>query len=209
MIGQEKVQKLKQLKEECLQCTKCGICATKADGKYDRHIFGVGNVNANILICAQNGGRTELLGKKPLIGKSGALTNKVIEFIGLTRSDVYITNIVKGYTDGNRTPSNEEANKCLIFLKRELSIIQPKLIITFGGVSLRSLVGCPISVTSAQNKFTTTNARIGNYVIYPMLHPSATFRKAEFKNDFEEGRDKLKEIVEGDFKKVDEYLQMS
>ena len=83
MVGQERVTALKQLKKECFKCTRCGICKTQVivEGQsFNRHIFGVGNVNAQLMIVGQNGGYTELLKGIPLVGPSGKITDKVLSF---------------------------------------------------------------------------------------------------------------------------------
>lgn len=210
MIGKEKIEALKKLKEECLNCVGrkgCSICSTKAlarDGEYyDRHVFGVGNVNADIMLCAQNPGHTELLQGKPLVGPSGKKTNEILNFIGLERKEVYITNIVKGYTDGNDTPVRDEISACMTFLRKELDIIKPKLIVTFGKPSIEGLTDIQVPITTRCNEFFTTSGRIGNYVIFPMIHPSP--KNAGRKYLLDEGMEKLKIIIKNNFKEVEEY----
>lgn len=207
MKGQDKIEELRKLKETCLDCEKCEICSTRAlarDGKYyDRHIFGTGNVNADIVVVGQNPGYTELLKSRPLVGPSGKTTDKILEFIGIERKRIYITNIVKGYTDDNRTPAKEEINACMTFLRKELNIIKPKLIVTFGKPSVEGLTDLKVAILTRCNEFFMTSGRIGDYVIFPMIHPSP--RNAGHRDKIKDGMEKLKEIVKNKYIAVEEY----
>jgi uracil-DNA glycosylase len=163
---------LKKLKEETI--------------KLDSNIvFGEGSINSRILFIGEApGAKEEELGR-PFVGRSGKLLDKSLEEIGLSREDVYITNIVKKRPPDNRDPNNKEINTYSPYLKREIEIINPKIIVTLGRFSLNYFIP-EVKISESQGNL----LKLNNLSIFPIFHPAAAMRSSrrmvEFKNSFKE-----------------------
>jgi DNA polymerase len=134
---------LDELKAIALKCTKCEHLARS------RHsvVFGVGNPNAGLMFVGEAPGADEDIQGEPFVGRAGALLTKIIQTMGLQRSDVYIANVLKCRPDmpagafGNRQPTTEEMETCLPYLREQIELIKPKVIVALGGVAMRGLLG--------------------------------------------------------------------
>ncbi|HET8991412.1 MAG TPA: uracil-DNA glycosylase [Candidatus Saccharimonadales bacterium] len=131
-------------------------------------VFGDGNEDAEIVFIGEAPGKNEDLQGKPFVGAAGKFLNEMLESIGLTRQDVYITNIVKYRPPNNRDPLPTEKQAFLPYLENQLEIIQPKLVVTLGRHSMNCfLPELQISVVHGQPK------RYKNRVYLPLFHPAA------------------------------------
>ncbi len=148
---------------------------------------GNGNLNAKIFIVGQAPGKNEDIEKKPFIGRSGKLLTDLLGNIGIKRKEVYITSVVQFYPPDNRIPDKNEINLCLPFLKEQIDIIKPEIIVLLGAVASGALVSVK-TVMSNHGKF------IDN-LYFITLHPAAALRNPEnikiMENDFK----KLKSII--------------
>jgi DNA polymerase len=156
---------LDQLKEEII---KSKICPKLANGA-TQLVFGDGKPNAKVVFIGEAPGKNEDEQGLPFVGAAGKFLNEMLESIGMKRADVYITNIVKYRPPGNRDPLPDEKAVFLPFLKKQLAIINPKLIVTLGRHSMESLLppGLRISQVHGQPK------RYGGQVYLPLFHPAA------------------------------------
>jgi len=130
------------LRKQVEQCPVCNAHHSK-DGKI---VFGVGSVEADIFFCGEAPGADEEVEGEPFVGEAGLLLNKIIQAMGLQREDVYIDNILKwrpvhDKPYGNRPPTIEEMNFCLPYLKAQISIVKPKVIIALGNSAVTGLLG--------------------------------------------------------------------
>lgn len=131
-------------------------------------VLGVGNPDADIVFIGEAPGKNEDLQGEPFVGAAGKFLNEMLEMIGLKRSDIYITNIVKYRPPNNRDPLPEEKAAFLPYLQKQIEIIQPKLIVTLGRHSMDSLLpGLKISHVHGQPK------RYDGQVYLPLFHPAA------------------------------------
>jgi DNA polymerase len=132
-------------------------------------VFGDGNADADIVFVGEAPGQKEDEQGLPFVGAAGQFLNEMLASIGLKRSDVYITNIVKYRPPNNRDPYPEEKLAFLPFLKRQLAVIKPKLIVTLGRHSMQALLpaGHSISQCHGQPK------RYQGQVYLPLFHPAA------------------------------------
>jgi uracil-DNA glycosylase len=131
-------------------------------------VFGEGNPEAEVVFIGEAPGKNEDLQGKPFVGAAGRFLNEMLEMIGLKRSDVYITNIVKYRPPGNRDPLPEEKQVFLQYLESQLEAIQPKLTVTLGRHSLNCfLPDLSISQVHGQPK------RFKGRVFLPLFHPAA------------------------------------
>lgn len=131
-------------------------------------VFGDGSVDADIVFIGEAPGKNEDIQGVPFVGAAGKFLTEMLEMIGLKRSDVYITNIVKYRPPNNRDPLPEEKEAFLPFLKKQIDIIKPKLIVTLGRHSMDCLLpGLKISQVHGQPK------RLDGRVYLPLFHPAA------------------------------------
>lgn len=131
-------------------------------------VFGAGNPDTEIVFIGEAPGKNEDLQGEPFVGAAGKFLNEMLELIGLKRSDIYITNIVKYRPPNNRDPLPEEKLAFLPYLKQQLEIIKPKLIVLLGRHSMDSLLpGLKISQAHGQPK------RLEGQVYMPLFHPAA------------------------------------
>jgi DNA polymerase len=131
-------------------------------------VFGDGPADADLVFIGEAPGKNEDLQGKPFVGAAGKFLNDMLEMIGLTRADIYITNIVKFRPPANRDPLPEEKSAFLPYLESQLEVIQPKLVITLGRHSLNCfLPDLSISKVHGQLK------RFQGRVFLPLFHPAA------------------------------------
>lgn len=131
-------------------------------------VFGDGNVDAQLVFVGEAPGKNEDLQGKPFVGAAGKFLNEMLTTIGLKREDIYITNIVKYRPPNNRDPLPEEKEAFLPYLRRQIEIIKPKLIVTLGRHSMECfLPGLKISQVHGQPK------RLTGQVYLPLFHPAA------------------------------------
>ncbi len=130
------------LQTEVAQCTKCALCETRT-----QTVFGTGNKTADWMIIGEAPGQHEDLQGKPFVGNAGLLLTEMLRSIGLSREQVFITNILKCRPPGNRDPKPDEAESCNDYLQQQLKLIQPKIILAVGRIAAQTLLktGEPLS----------------------------------------------------------------
>jgi DNA polymerase len=142
------IDELKQLAKEVNACRKCVLGTTRTNS-----VPGEGNPNADIVFVGEGPGADEDAQGRPFVGRSGQLLDKIIIAMGLKRSDVYICNIVKCRPPENREPRPEEIISCLPFLKRQLGLIRPKVIVTLGAPATKTLLETNKPIGQLRGKF--------------------------------------------------------
>jgi uracil-DNA glycosylase family 4 len=145
---QDVVAGLKQIADEVRACSKCVLGTTRTNA-----VPGEGNPNAYIVFVGEGPGADEDAQSRPFVGRSGQLLDKIIIGMGLKRSDVFICNIVKCRPPENREPRPEEIISCLPFLKKQLSLIRPKVIVALGAPSARTLLNTNTPIGQLRGKF--------------------------------------------------------
>ena len=125
-------------------CNKCKLCSGRKN-----IVFGVGNENADIMFIGEGPGADEDDQGIPFVGKAGQLMNKAFEGLGLKRDEVYIANIVKCRPPQNRNPEKDEAEACINYLRNQVMIIKPKIIVLLGSVALKNILGEEYGITKA------------------------------------------------------------
>ncbi len=167
-------------------CTRCELHRSRTQG-----VPGDGNPNAEIMFIGEAPGWHEDRQGLPFVGAAGQFLNEMLEMIGLKRSDVFITNIVKSRPPGNRDPLPDEIAACSIYLDEQLEIIRPKVIVTLGRFSMsRWFPGERISRIHGQPR------QFGSYVVVPMYHPAAALHQASLRATVEADMMKLPRIIE-------------
>ncbi|MBR6327678.1 MAG: uracil-DNA glycosylase [Alphaproteobacteria bacterium] len=188
-----KAETLDELRQ--LVCSFDG-CALKLTAKST--VFGDGNKNADVMIIGEAPGADEDRIGLPFVGRSGRLLEKMLAAIGLKREDVYITNVLPWRPPGNRTPTDAEIAVCLPFLKRQIELINPKIILLLGGSAANAVLDNADSISRLRGHF--LDYTLSTTTVIPALasfHPAFLLRnsaqKAKAWTDFLRLFKKLKE----------------
>ncbi len=156
---------------EASTCTACKLASTRT-----QVVFGVGDPAADLMFVGEGPGEQEDVRGEPFVGRAGGLLTQLIEGIGLTRSDVYIANVVKCRPPGNRDPQPDEIAACSPWLDRQLEIVRPKVIVTLGNFATKLLLDTKDGITKLRGQvFPYERAGVVARLI-PTLHPSAVLR---------------------------------
>ena len=153
-------------------CLKCAL----GPGRLN-FVFGEGDPKAGLMFIGEGPGRDEDLQGRPFVGKAGELLDKMIGAIGLSRQEVYIANVVKCRPPDNRTPVPEEAAACLGYLRRQIELIQPKVIVTLGATPLRELVGLKEGITKVRGQWKRIETGGRSIPVMPTFHPAYVLRQ--------------------------------
>jgi DNA polymerase len=164
----ESLSSLEQLIQGCLACPLgCGRI---------RFVFGEGSPGAAMLFIGEGPGREEDLKGRPFVGKAGELLDRMLAAIGLDRSRVYIANVVKCRPPDNRTPTGPEAQRCLPYLRRQIELIRPTVIVTLGATPLRELLGVQAGITRIRGQWQRLDM-LGGIPVMPTFHPAYVLRQ--------------------------------
>ncbi|HEX9997533.1 MAG TPA: uracil-DNA glycosylase [Abditibacterium sp.] len=196
----DKTQLLAEIAAEIRVCPKCRLAETRTLA-----VPGDGLVSSQIMFVGEGPGEQEDLSGHPFVGKSGQLLGRELEKIGISRDDIFITNIVKCRPPQNRVPLTDEIAACSDWLGAQIAIIEPKFIVPVGGPSLQTLVSKNLRITKARSQV----FRKDGILFIPILHPSAALRAPETMKLFLEDLANLKgflsrEIAEDEITDMDE-----
>lgn len=164
-----------ELEESLKGCKKCKLCQNR-----NNIVFGTGNRQAKIMFIGEGPGADEDLQGQPFVGKAGKLMNMAFEILGIKREEVYIANIVKCRPPGNRNPEQDEAMACLDYLRNQVILLKPKIIVLLGSVALKNILGQDYGITSSRGKWIEKR---GIWYM-PTWHPAALLRDESKKVDF-------------------------
>ncbi len=172
-----------QLEEGIKDCKKCKLCHNRTN-----IVLGVGNRNADIMFIGEGPGADEDKEGIPFVGKAGKLMNQALLGLGIKRDDLYIANIVKCRPPANRNPESDEAAACIDYLRSQVLLVKPKIVVLLGSIALKNILGEQYGITAAR----------GNWIekkgikYMPTWHPAALLRdeskKIEFWNDLKKVR---------------------
>jgi len=169
------------------QAQHCHLCELSMGRQ--KVVFGEGDPHADILIVGEGPGAMEDHSGKPFVGRSGELLSKMLKnVLGLSRTEVYITNIVKCRPPDNRTPSPTEAHTCQPYLLKQTELIRPKLIITLGATAYRYLTGDDTGISKVRGSLLSH----GTALLIPTYHPSYLLRNPSAKKEVFEDLLKVK-----------------
>ena len=155
-------------------CTKCGLCQTRT-----HTVFGEGHPDADIFFIGEGPGADEDLQGRPFVGRAGELLTKMIGAMGLTRGDIYIGNVVKCRPPDNRAPAADEAAACWSYLQRQLTIIQPRVIITMGNPATHAILRTTTGITRLRGQWQSlpvTDPALASVKVMPTFHPAYLLR---------------------------------
>ena len=181
-----------ELKAECLTCNKCDLAKTRTN-----LVFGYGNESAEVMFVGEGPGENEDLQGKPFVGRSGKLLDMYLEHIGLDREkNIYIANMVKCRPPLNRDPKAEEQDVCIHWLREQVRLMRPKIIVCLGRVAAQRLICADFRVTKEHGEFFDKNGTL----MMGTFHPAALLRnpnqKGDALSDFLKLKEKIEEVCE-------------
>lgn len=156
-----------ELQNTCDSCTRCGLCQTRHNV-----VFGVGKKDADILFVGEGPGEQEDIKGEPFVGPAGKLLDDMISIIDLDRTNCYIANIVKCRPPQNRDPLDVEQDACIDYLRNQVALIKPKIIVCLGRIAAKRLIREDYRITREHGQWTQKNG-VWMTAIY---HPSALLR---------------------------------
>jgi uracil-DNA glycosylase family 4 len=178
-------QELKKIKKQVTQCTKCELSKTR-----NNSVPGKGNFKSDVIFVGEAPGKNEDMKGEPFIGIAGKKLSIALENAGITRDDVYITNIVKCRPPKNRVPTTNERDTCQNYLKKEIEIIKPKIICILGNTAFNSLLDGKEII-----KFRGKIVRKNNQLYFLTIHPAATIYNQKLINVLKKDIKKLFRVV--------------
>jgi len=167
-------QPLDDLAATAHDCTKCRLAGTRTNV-----VFGVGNPDADLMFIGEAPGRDEDLQGEPFVGRAGQLLTDIIKAMKLTRDQVYIANVIKCRPPENRNPEPDELEACRPFIRRQVELIQPKVIVTLGRFALQSLTEKGYGISSVRGTWLDYNG----VKVMPTYHPAYLLRNPAAKKD--------------------------
>ena len=168
----------------------CRLCKLHTLGRR-QVVFGVGNPNADLMFVGEAPGADEDIQGEPFVGRAGQLLTKIIEAIGLQRSDVYIANVIKCRPPGNRNPEPDEVERCEPFLFRQIDTIKPKVIVALGKFAAQSLLQTSDPITRLRGR----EYRFRSATLIPTFHPAYLLRNPSSKREVWEDMKKVRALL--------------
>lgn len=181
-----------ELQQTALSCRECKLCETR-----NNVVFGVGPKTAPVMFIGEGPGENEDIQGEPFVGRGGQFLDKLLKHVGLSReTNVYITNMVKCRPPKNRDPEKDEIDACIGYLRNQVHLIRPKIIVCLGRVASCALIDPAFKVTRQHGEFHDKNGT----VMMGTFHPASLLRNASQKplalDDFIKLREKL-DTMEG------------
>ena len=178
------------LKNVCADCTRCGLCETRRNV-----VFGVGVETADVMFVGEGPGEQEDLKGEPFVGPAGKLLDDMLSIIDLNRNiNCYIANIVKCRPPRNRDPLETEQDACIGYLRNQVALVKPKIIVCLGRIAAKRLIDQDYRITRQHGQWVQKNG-VWMTAIY---HPSALLRdvtkRPETFDDLISLREKIREI---------------
>jgi uracil-DNA glycosylase len=177
-----------ELRDSALVCTTCRLAETRTNV-----VFGVGDPDARLMLVGEAPGRNEDLRGEPFVGSAGQLLDGLLDGIGISREEAYIANVLKCRPPGNRDPMEDEIDACKGYLREQIRMIRPEVVVTLGNFATKLLVPTEVGITRMRGR--RIDWWLGATLI-PTFHPAAALR----------GRPQVKADMEEDFSLVAEVL---
>ncbi len=181
-----------KLREECERCTACELHKTRTNC-----VFGTGDVGADLLFVGEAPGDNEDKTGVPFVGRAGKLLDQYLFAVDIPREDVYIANILKCRPPQNRDPLPAEEDACIGFLRQQVKLIEPKIIVCLGRISASRLIRPDYKITKEHGTF----VQKGNFLMTAVYHPAFLLRnptkKEEMLADMKAIKQKLDELRQG------------
>lgn len=197
------VEELRLLGDEASGCVACGLAETRT-----QVVFGVGAFDADLMLVGEAPGRNEDLQGEPFVGAAGKLLDSLLGEIGIARDDVYIANVLKCRPPGNRDPRPDEIDACKGFLRQQLELVDPRVVMTLGNFATQLLLKRTVGITRLRGQVYPWWHR----QLIPTFHPAAALRSGDritdqMRQDFALAATILDTPVAGDPEPADETIE--
>ncbi len=176
--------------DEVVNCTRCDLCQSRT-----QTVFGEGDPQAAVMFIGEGPGQTEDELGRPFVGRAGELLDKMIVAMGLHREAVYITNVVKCRPPNNRTPTPAEMQTCWDYLRRQIEIVRPRVIVAVGGPASKMLLQTDVGITRLRGTWHTYDAITPTIPVMPTFHPAYLLRSYTRENRLKVWSD-LQQVME-------------
>lgn len=180
-------QQLNELKESCAQCQRCALGATRTN-----LVFGTGNPYADLMFVGEAPGEQEDLSGVPFVGRGGQLLDKFLYAVDIERKDVYIANILKCRPPQNRDPLPQEEEACIGYLREQVRLIHPKIIVCLGRIAAMKLIKPDFKITKEHGQWFEKNG----YLMTAVFHPAALLRDPRKKEAMLQDMQQIKEKLD-------------
>lgn len=184
---QLRLQAIRRLEAEVMTCHRCVLAATRTQA-----VPGEGNLNAIVMFVGEGPGAEEDRLGRPFVGRSGQFLTETLVRLGIARSDIYITNVVKCRPPNNRDPLPAELEACDNYLMQQVELVNPRIIVTLGRFSMKRWFG--------EGGITQLHGRVRNIgrgrIALAMFHPAAALRNPQWRTAFEQDMARLPALIE-------------
>ena len=179
---------LQELAKSLHDCQRCKLA------KLGRRqvVFGVGNPHASVMFVGEAPGFYEDQQGEPFVGAAGKLLNDLLRSAGLSRSDIYIANVIKCRPPNNRDPEPDEVETCKPFLLQQIAMIRPTLVCTLGNWATQTLLERKVGITKVRGQA----FYMKDFVLFPLLHPAAALHQGSMLEPLREEFKKLREFLD-------------
>jgi len=179
---------LQELSASLHNCQRCKLAKLGRS----QVVFGTGNPQADIMFVGEAPGFYEDKQGEPFVGAAGKLLNELLQSAGLSRSQVYIANVIKCRPPENRDPEMDEVDTCKPFLLQQIDLIRPKLVCTLGRWAAETILGRKLSIMKVRGN----PYRQDRFVVFPLLHPAAALHQGNLRGPLQEDFAKLKAYLD-------------
>ncbi|TAJ44165.1 type-4 uracil-DNA glycosylase [Methanofollis fontis] len=191
------MHEVERLKTEILNCTHCPLSETRTHA-----VPGEGPKDAEIVFIGEAPGRQEDLQGRPFVGRAGRILDSMLDSAGISREEVFITNVVKCRPPENRDPQNEEIAACRPYLVEQISAIRPRFIVTLGRFAMRlvlEMFGVEAgSIGEMHGQVITVSQGGAVFTVIPMYHPAASIYNRQVRADLEDDFQTLGRLLRGE-----------
>jgi len=168
-------------------CQQCRLASGRT-----QVVFGTGNPQARIMFVGEAPGYYEDQQGIPFVGAAGKLLTQLLESVGLSRSEIYIANVIKCRPPNNRDPLPDEVETCKPYLLQQIQLIKPKLVCSLGNFATQALLGKKVGITKVRGKV----FQLSDFVLFPLLHPAAALHQGNLQGPLREDFQKLKQVLD-------------
>lgn len=179
---------LNELKTSLHDCQRCRLASGRT-----QVVFGTGNPQADIMFVGEAPGFYEDRQGEPFVGAAGKLLTELLQSVGLSRSDIFIANVIKCRPPNNRDPLPDEIDTCKPFLLQQIELIKPKLVCTLGNFATQTLLERKVGITKVRGQV----IQLANFIVFPLLHPAAALHQGNLRGPLMEDFKKLKSVLDG------------
>jgi uracil-DNA glycosylase len=187
----ERREDLVALYREASGCLRCPLHQGRT-----RVVFGNGNADADLMFVGEGPGQQEDVQGLPFVGRAGKLLDGLLEEIGLSRQDVFVTNVVRCRPPGNRDPLPDEIAACRSYTDRQIELIEPKLICTLGKFAMQVLTRTNRGITAVHGKPEVHELGGRAVRVYPVFHPAAALRSTKTLEDLRSAFARIPALIE-------------